>query len=127
MIATLLRWASIIACAIVALSFLYFAVDQTSNASKSSVAQITNETNVKPENATKIPNPPPEIEALRDKENSKFHEYLDEADDVLLSPFTGITHPKSIWVRRALPLALALLVYGVLGLYLARSAGLRRW
>jgi hypothetical protein len=126
-IAATLRWAAIIACAIVALSFLYFAVDQTSNASKASVAEINQNTNVKPENATKLPNPPHAIEELRDQENSKFHEWVDEADDVLLSPFTGITNSNAIWVRRLVPLALALLIYGVGGLYLARSAGLRRW
>jgi hypothetical protein len=126
-IATIIRWAAIISCAIVALDFLFFAVDQTSNASQNTVRAIAGKTNVKPENATKLPNPPPAIERLRERENSKLHEYLDDADDILLSPFTGISHSNSIWVRRLIPLALALLIYGVLGLYLARSAGLRRW
>ena len=127
MIAALLRWAAILASAIVTLSFLFFVVSQTSTASQNSVNEITNQADVKPESATKLPNPPEKIEALRDKENDKFHEYVDEADDVLLSPFTSISSSKSIWVRRLIPLGLALLIYGAGGLYLARSAGLRRW
>ena len=127
MIAAVLRWASIFACAFVTLSFLFFAVDQTSNASNNSVRQITNQSSVKAQNITKLPNPPPAIEKLREQENDKFHEYVDDVDDVLLSPFTGISNSSSIWVRRLIPLGLALLIYGVGGLYLARSAGLRRW
>lgn len=127
MIATILRWASILACAVVTLSFLFFAVDQTSGASRNTVRAIVGQAGVKAENATKIPNPPPAIEKLRERENDKFHEYVDDVDDVLLSPFTGISHSNSIWTRRLIPLALALLIYGGLGLYLARSAGLRRW
>jgi hypothetical protein len=126
-IAAALRWAALFACAFVTLSFLYFAVDQTSAASNASVAQITNETSVKPESATKVPNPPPAVEKVRQQEDDKFHEFVDDVDDVLLSPFTGITHSKNIWIRRLVPLAIALLIYGVGGLYLARSAGLRRW
>ena len=127
MIAAVLRWASIFACAFVTLSFLFFAVDQTSNASNNSVRQITNQSSVKAQNITKLPNPPPAIEKLREQENDKFHEYVDEADDVLVSPFTSISSSHSIWVRRLIPLGLALLIYGAGGLYLARSAGLRRW
>ena len=127
MIAALLRWASIIACSFVSLSFLFFAVDQTSNASQNSVREIQNQSSVKAQNITKLPNPPPAVEKLREKENDKFHEFVDDVDDVLLSPFTGISNSSSIWVRRLIPLGLALLIYGAGGLYLARSAGLRRW
>jgi hypothetical protein len=127
MIASIIRWASIIACSFVTLSFLYFAVDQTSKGSQASVRAITGETNVPAESATKLPNPPPAIERLREKQNDKVHEFVDDVDDVLLSPFTGLSSSKDIWPRRLIPLALALLIYGGVGLYLARSAGLRRW
>ena len=128
MIAAILRWASIFACSFVTLSFIFFVVNQTSTASSNQVAGIHGHAGVKPESATKLPNPPPAIEKLRQKENDKFHEFVDDVDDVLLSPFTGIDKSShSIWVRRLVPLGLALLIYGVLGLYLARSAGLRRW
>jgi hypothetical protein len=126
-IATGLRWAAIIASSIVALSFLMFAADQSSNASDNSIRQISGKDNVKPENATKVPNPPRAIEVLREKENSSFHEYVDDANDILTSPFTGFVDNSGIWVQRLVTLVLALLIYGVGGLYLARSAGLRRW
>jgi hypothetical protein len=127
MIAVILRWAAILASAFVTLSFLFFVFDQTSTASENSVRQIASESEVKVENATKLPNPPPAVEKVREQENDSFHEFVDDVDDVLLSPFTGISNSDSIWVRRLVPLGLALLIYGAGGLYLARSAGLRRW
>ena len=127
MIGAIVRWAALLACAFVTLSFLFFAADQTSTASKNSANQITNDPEVKAESITKLPNPPPAVERAREKENSGFHEFVDDVDDVLLAPFTGISNSSNIWVRRLIPLALALLVYGIGGLYLARAVGLRRW
>jgi hypothetical protein len=126
-IGSIVRWASLIACAFVTLSFLYFAVNQTSTASKNQVSAISGDVGVKAENATKVPNPPPNVEQLREKENDSLHEFVDDVDDVLLAPFTGIIDSNNIWIRRAFPLALALLIYGLLGLYLARALGLRRY
>ena len=127
MIAAGLRYLAILASAFVALSFLFFATDQTSNASENSVRQISGNDAIEPESATKVPNPEPAIEKLREKENSGFQEFVDDVDDVLLAPFMGLVDDKTIWVQRLVPLALALLLYGAGGLYLARSAGLRRW
>jgi len=126
-VGTAIRWLSLIACAFVTLSFLFFAVNQTSTASQNSVRGISGEAGVKAESATKVPNPPPAVEQVREKENDKFHEFVDDVNDVLLSPFTGIVDSKDIWVRRLVPLGLALLVYGIGGLYLARAIGFRRW
>lgn len=128
MIGAIVRWAAILACAFVTLSFLYFAVDQTSTASKNQANAITNEApEVKAESITKLPNPPPAVEKVREQENDKFHEFVDDVDDVLLAPFTGIVDSDNIWVRRLVPLGLALLIYGLGGQYLARAMGLRRW
>jgi len=127
LIASIVRWASLVACAFVTLSFLFFAVNQTSNASKNQVTAITGGSNIKADSVTKLPNPPPAVEKLREKENSGIHEFVDDVDDVLLSPFTGISNSSSIWVRRLIPLALALLIYGLGGLYLARALGLKRY
>ncbi len=127
MIATVIRWASILASSAIILSFLFFAVDQTSNASQNSVRSIAGESNVKAESITKLPNPPASVERVREKENDGFHEFVDDVDDVLLAPFTGISNSDNIWVRRAIPAIIGLLLYGVGGMYLARAAGLRRW
>jgi hypothetical protein len=126
-IAATVRWASLIACAFVILSFLFFAVNQTSNASQNQANAITGGEQVKASSITKLPNPPPAVERLREKENSGLHEFIDDVDDVLLAPFTGISNSSSIWVRRLIPLGLALLIYGLGGQYLARSLGLKRW
>jgi hypothetical protein len=126
-IAAVLRWAAIISSSFIALSFLFFATDQTSTASKNSVAGITGQSNVKAESVTKLPNPPASVEKMRAAENDGFHEFVDDVDDVLLSPFTSISNSDSIWVRRTVPALIALLLYGIGGLYLARAAGLRRW
>ena len=127
MIASVIRWASILASSAIALSFIFFAADQTSNASQNSVRSIAGESNVKAESVTKLPNPPPAVERAREKENDGFHEFVDDVDDVLLAPFTGISNSDNIWVRRAIPAIIGLLLYGVGGMYLARAAGLRRW
>jgi hypothetical protein len=126
-IASIVRWLALLACAFVVLSFLYFAVNQTSTASKNSIAAIDNRAGVKADEATKVPNPSRRVEKVREREDDKLHEFVDDVDDVLLSPFTGISHSSSVWVRRLVPLGLALLIYGVLGLYVARSLGLRRY
>jgi hypothetical protein len=126
-IANVLRWASILSCSVVALSFLYFAADQTSTASQNSVRDIAGEQNVEAESVTKLPNPPRDVEKVREGENDSFHEFIEDADDFLLLPFTSISNSDNIWVRRTIPALIALLLYGVGGMYLARAAGLRRW
>jgi hypothetical protein len=127
-IGSIVRWAALLACAFVTLSFVYFVIDQTSTASKNQTNAITNDApEVKAESITKLPNPPPAVEKVREQENDSIHEFVDDVDDVLLAPFTGISNSSSIWVRRVIPLALALLIYGLGGLYLARALGLKRW
>jgi hypothetical protein len=126
-VAAFVRWVAIFASAFVALSFLYFAVNQTSTASQNQVSAIDGGAGVKAESATKVPDPAKPVEQLRQEENDKFHEFVDDVDDVLLSPFMGIVGSGNIWVVRLVPLALALLIYGIGGLYLARALGLRRW
>jgi hypothetical protein len=127
-IGSIVRWAALLACAFVTLSFVYFVIDQTSTASKNQTNAITNDApEVKAESITKLPNPPPAVEKVREQENDSIHEFVDDVDDVLLAPFTGISNSSSIWVRRMIPLALALLIYGLGGLYLARALGLKRW
>lgn len=127
MIGATLRWLAIFASAFVVLGFLFFATDQTSSASKNQVRAIGGKQGVELKSVTKVPNPDPEIEDLRELENDGFHEFVDDVNDVLLAPFTGIYDEDNIWLRRIVPGGIALLLYGLLGLYLARAAGMRRW
>jgi hypothetical protein len=125
-VAAFVRWVSLFACAFVTLSFLYFAVNQTSTASQNQVNSIVGDAGVKAESATKVPDPPKAVEQVREQENDKFHEFVDDVDDVLVSPFTSIVDSNSIWVLRLVPLGLALLIYGIGGLSLARALAMRR-
>ena len=128
MIGAAVRWVSIFACAFVVLSFLYFVADQSSTASANQANAITGEKpSVKAESLTKLPNPPAAVEKLREAENDKFHEFVEDVNDVLLAPFTSISKSHNIWVRRLIPLGLALLLYGLGGQYLARALGMKRY
>jgi hypothetical protein len=60
---------------------------------------------------------------VREKVHSKPREFVDDVNDVLLSPFAGLTDSSgSKWVRRSIPALIALLVYGFGGGFLARFA-----
>jgi hypothetical protein len=59
------------------------------------------------------PAPSAKQENLREQEHSSVREAIDDADDVLLQPFTGLVDSDSNWVQRGLPSLLGLLVYGL--------------
>jgi hypothetical protein len=126
-ISTALRVLALTACGLVLLSFAFFVVDQAGAASDQSVKSITNDQGQKRDvTSTNVPNPDPATEKRREQENGSFREYVDDADDILVSPFTGIVDSKNIWVMRGLPTLFALLVYGGIGLMVARAAFMRR-
>ena len=51
---------------------------------------------------------------MREKRHGKVREAIDDANDVIVSPFTGVVSPSSsIWLQRAVPALLALLIFGV--------------
>ena len=112
MLASLLRLIAVISCALVALGFAMFTAEELSTGSKteqSAIDQSTsgNDTVVVP------PAPSPQDEAIREREHGKFHEAIDDANDVLLAPFSQLVEgSKSNWVTHGVPAALALLVYG---------------
>jgi len=65
------------------------------------------------------PDPSPAIEKVREAEHSSGREFIDDVGDVLMTPFSWIVEGSDPWVRRLLYSALALLLYGVLGMVLA--------
>jgi hypothetical protein len=102
---------------VVAAGFVLFAIDDFSRASNQSRDRIAG-------NAR--PDPTPRAEREREQRNSTIREYIDDANDVLLRPFTGLTaHDNSRWVQRGVPALFGLLVYGFLLGFLARYA--RGW
>ena len=125
-LALVVRWLSLLACGFVLLSFLFFLVDQTSEASQNQVNAIGGQAGVKVESATKVPDPPAAVEKVREQENDGFHEFVDDVNDVLLGPFSDLIDSDNIWVQRLFATAMALLLYGGVLLFLARAAGMRK-
>ena len=101
---SLLRVIAIAACLLVALGFGGFVSDQAGHASEGQVGKLNQE----------APQPVPSApdEALRERRQSSLREHIDDANDVLLAPFSGITGSHDAWVSRGVPTLLALLAYG---------------
>lgn len=121
MIERVLRFAAIACSLLVIAGWGWFAADQASSASEQTQAEIAGDA------ASTKPSPDPDQEADREKVNSDLHEYVDDANDLLLKPFAPIAeNSDSKWVRRTVPALLALLVYGFgLGTLARVAAG--RW
>jgi hypothetical protein len=116
-----LRFAAVACSLLVIAGWGWFAIEETRAASEQSTAEIAGQ------EAARTASPDPDQEAAREKVNSKPHEVIDDANDVLLKPFSPLTEDSSSkWVRRSIPAVLALLVYGFgLGLLARVAAG--RW
>jgi hypothetical protein len=114
-----LRLAAVICSLLVLVAWGWFAADETGAASRSTQAQIAGQA------AARTVDPDPDQERQREQVNGTVHEYVDDANDVLLRPFAGLTAGSSSkWVRRSVPALLALLVYGFgLGLLARFAAG----
>jgi hypothetical protein len=113
----LLRTASIVACAIVLVSFALFALDETRDAAKQSAAAVAGL------EATRSSDPTASEERARERAHSAAREHIDDADDILVRPFAFVTNgTESAWVRRGVPTLLALLIYGLGLSFLARYA-----
>src|ERR1700755_616960 len=90
-----LRFAAIACSLLVIAGWGWFAADQASSASEQTQAEIAGDV------AATSASPDPDQEADREKVNSKLHEYVDDANDVLLKPFAPIADSNdSKWVRR---------------------------
>ncbi len=110
----LLRYASLICCAFVIVSFFLFALTQTSHASQSQASAVTSGTvAVAPEHAKPM------------GRESQPRRLIDEVAQKLNSPFTSIVSTDNLWMQRLLPTIFSLLVYGFVLGYLARWAAER--
>ncbi len=109
-LAAILRTISRIVCLIVIVSFVIFAVEQTSSASSHQQEAL---------------NGPPAT-AAHPSHKGAVHKAIDEAAGELTSPFSGITAGSSSqWLDRGVGTVMALLVYGVGLGYLARVLRIR--
>ena len=104
-IGRLIRIVAVAACLIVTAGFLTFATDEANKGSKQQQERI--------QQAMDEPAPTAGVERAREKEHGKPREFIDDANDVLLKPFTGLVVSKDVWVSRLVPTVLALLAYGL--------------
>jgi hypothetical protein len=108
--------AAVVSCVFLALGWGLFAIDQARGASHESVAGIAGD-------PTTFSDPSPDQERAREKQHGTAREVVDDVNDLLLSPFAGLTDSSgSKWVRRSIPALIALLVYGFGGGFIARFA-----
>jgi hypothetical protein len=108
-----IRAVAIVASAIVLISFGLFALDQARAGSKREQDKLAQQDTADP---TAVQ------ERAREKAHSGIREKIDDADDFLLSPFTGIVNGGGDWVKRGVPTLIALVVYGFGLGFLARFA-----
>jgi hypothetical protein len=115
MIARLVTWVSLVASLVIVASFAMFAIDQARDGSKQQVAKLGGALEPPTNAATNVnqADPSPRTERARERKHGQVREVIDDADDVLVSPFAGIVSSKSIWVQRGVPSLIALLVFGV--------------
>ena len=126
MIADGIRLIALTACAIVALGAAMFVAEQVGEASDNTVVAITDDGEERKVGNINLPSPEPDVEKRREAEHGDFHELVDDANDILLSPFADILDADNIWVQRLFATALALILYGGVLLFLARAAGMKK-
>jgi len=130
---SLVRLCAVLATLIVVSSFALFAVDRLSEGSQAQRQALRGtEGPAGSRSAIDVAAPQPAVERVRESIHSSARETIDDADDVLLTPFAGIVDSDSVWVSRVVPGLLAVLVYGLGGGVLAnalprRSAHTRDW
>ena len=109
---SLVRILAITCSGLVILGFAYFATDELDRGSKTQQGKLEKELSGEVGDPTPIA-PTPAQEAAREKVNGGFREAVDDANDVLLGPFTGLIDSNDRWVGHGVPAVLALLLYGL--------------
>ena len=115
MIARIAVWISTIAALVLVASFGLFAIDQARDGSKQQVAKLGREIGPSDAAAANVnqADPAPRTEREREKKHGDVREAIDDVDDVLISPFTGVVDSSSIWTQRGVPTLIAFLLFAV--------------
>jgi hypothetical protein len=117
--APLVRLAAILASGCLLIGLIVFVVEQAGEGSDAQVQKLEQDLG-KPELSANE-------ERVRERRHGAMREGIDDVNDVLMRPFTGIVESNDIWVQRLVPGLLALLVFGLgLGLlanYLPKPRG----
>ena len=106
-----LRGVAVLASAIIALSFVLFAVEEVQSASTRQQSAVVDHGGA--------------AERQRAAGHTKAREVVDDANDLLLRPFAGVVDAKNPWAGRGVPALIGLLVYGLGLAYLARRLDVR--
>ena len=110
---SVIRWVAVLVSLTVALGFAMFAVDEIDRGSKTQQSAVDEGlSDLTPADSTPAPSPSAEEERLREQQHGGFREAVDDANDVLLAPFTAFIDSSSNWVNHGIPALLALLLYG---------------
>jgi hypothetical protein len=109
---SLVRLIAIVASGLVLLGFAYFATDEMGRGSQHQQNALANELAGLDDPAPIAPSN--ELEAEREKVNGPMREFVEDTNDLLLGPFTGLVEgANDRWVTHGVPALLALLLYGV--------------
>ena len=119
-VSKLIRVVSIVICLVAAVSFLLFAVNQTSTASGHQQEELTG----RPVAGQTTSSSGTSTGSSVSKEGGA-RKQLDEVNETLTAPVSSLTSPSSEWGSRGLRLIFALLVYGFGLGYLARVLRVR--
>jgi hypothetical protein len=111
---TVIRWIAIVSSVIVVLGFAAFAVDEIDKGSKNQQRALARDlSDLAAKNAAiGDPDPSPPEERAREAAHGPVRETIDDANDILLTPFAGLIDSDNAWVNRGVPSLLALLLYG---------------
>ena len=106
---SVIRFIAIAISAVVLLGFALFAVNEMDKGSEAQQQKVEQELGHDPND---LINPSARDEAFREAHQGKFHEAVDDVNDVLLAPFVDLIDSDSAWVNHGVPTVLALLIYG---------------
>jgi hypothetical protein len=125
---SLVRLLALAASAVIALSLIMFAVDQSNSGTEAQLRSLEGQpqTTVRSQDEVDAPNPGPAAERAREAQHSSVREAIDDGNDLLAGPFTGVAPSDNVWVERLVPAALGLLLFGLGGLMLANWLPERR-
>ncbi|HET9013692.1 MAG TPA: hypothetical protein VFN38_17835 [Gemmatimonadaceae bacterium] len=115
MIGSALRLVSLVATVVVVVSFGLYAIDQAREGSDQTLARLEGGEGSKGDAGRNInqADPPPRIERARERRHSDARELVDDANDIVVKPFSGIADSGSIWAQRGVTALLAFLAFGV--------------
>jgi hypothetical protein len=109
---SLVRLVAIVCSGLVLLGFAYFATDEMSRGSQNQQNALASELAGEQDPAPVAPSPDDEVE--RERLNGTFREAVDDSNDLLIGPFTGlVASADNRWVTHGVPALLGLLLYGL--------------